>query len=99
MAARTPATNYSSVKAVLKNGVAALVANDNPRISSHYFALVGDGDTWTQSNWRGMCPSAYFTDDTAANATSAVPTLSGTTLTVTFQADAATAGTLMLERL
>lgn len=54
--------------------------------------IAADGDTLTLSNWNGPVPRCTFVPDTENTAVTCYPALSGTTLTITFQTDAASNG-------
>ena len=103
MAARTPAAKGvgcyppSAIRSNGVNGSNLFKPNDNPAVSSYYFSPINDADTWTLSNWRAGVPGLRFVSDSATNACNATGVLSGTTLTITFQTDAAgVSGTLEL---
>jgi hypothetical protein len=54
-----------------------------------FVTIASDGDTLSVSNWRGPVPEVTCIAATENTAVSAYPAISGTTLTVTFQTDAA----------
>jgi hypothetical protein len=59
-----------------------------------FITVATDGDTLSVSNWRGPVPNCGFLPDTEDTTATPYPTISGTTLTITMQADAATTGWL-----
>lgn len=100
MAARTPdasgsayyVANPRSVRAVFDSAGTALqlVPNTDPLRLTFGFTDFDDADTWAVStSWRGPLPHAiWHTDSNATVGGSAHATLSGTTLTITFEANA-----------
>lgn len=59
-----------------------------------FVTLAADGDTLTVSNWRKAVPNCRFLPHTENTAVTPYPAISGTTLTITFQSDAASDGWL-----
>ena len=62
-----------------------------------FVTIAADGDTHTISNWRGPVPNTDIIVNTENTTVTAYPVLSGTTLTITFQTDAASSGWLHIE--
>lgn len=106
MAAVTPqgvsggGTNQpNNVRTNHRNGTALFRPNTDPLVATYYFSTINDADTWTASTtWRQSVPGCVFVSDLGTDSASAIATLSGTTLTITFQTDGAVTGTLELHR-
>jgi hypothetical protein len=62
-----------------------------------FVTIAADADTLTISNWRGPVPSCSVVVNTENTTATAYPALSGTTLTITFQTDAASSGWLHID--
>jgi hypothetical protein len=62
-----------------------------------FFTAIADADTFTLSNWRGPVPRCRVVPNTENTTVTAYPVLSGTTLTITMQTDAASSGWLDLD--
>jgi hypothetical protein len=71
--------------------------NDRPDVLSFGFSDIDDGDTWAVSTtWRGPLPLAHALPDAfATSGVSAHTSVSGTTLTVTFETNASNIPTVV----
>lgn len=95
MAAQTPVAkgtagwmDPSGTTARWVAGAYKRVPNTDPKRRTYYFADIDDADTWTITNWRGAAPHVEVLGEADTFAVSGFAALSGTTLTITFQAGA-----------